>query len=84
MILIKNLPSYIIWDKASSIRYKKPGRGTLYARAKITQKELDSIKEELKLKKKLDRVYTLDLIDKAGDVCATVEKIIHIRHKHKK
>ncbi len=84
MMLIKNLPGYIIWDKASSIRYKKPGRDTLYAKAKITQEDLDDITEELKSRDKLDRVFTLDLIDEAGDVCATIEKTIHIRKKHKK
>ena len=84
MMLIKNLPGYIIWDKASSIRYKKPGRDVLYTKTKITQEDIDSIVEELKSKDKLDRVFTLDLIDTAGDGCATIKKNIHIRHKHKK
>jgi len=83
MMLIKNLPGYIIWDKTSTIRFKKPGRDTLYARTKITQEEIESIQEELKTKHKLDRIFALDLIDKAGDVCATIEKTIQIRHKHK-
>ncbi len=50
MLLIKNLKGYIIWDKASSIRFTKPGRGTLYAKAKITQQDIDSIVEELTTK----------------------------------
>lgn len=84
MMLIKNLPGYIIWDKVSTIRFRKPGRDTLYAKTKITQEDIDDITEELKSRDKLDRVFTLDLIDEAGDVCATIEKTIHIRKKHKK
>jgi acyl-coenzyme A thioesterase PaaI-like protein len=83
MMLIKNLPGYIIWDKSSKIRFKKPGRDTLYVKTRITQEDIDSIVEELKTKEKTDRVFSLDLIDEAGDVCATIEKTIHIRHKHK-
>jgi acyl-coenzyme A thioesterase PaaI-like protein len=35
IMLIKILgPEYIVWDKAATIRFKKPGRGTLYARGR--------------------------------------------------
>jgi len=81
MMLIKNLKGYIIWDKSSSIRFRKPGRDVLYAKAKITQQDIDSIVEELKVKDKTERVFTLELTDKAGDVCAIVEKTIHISRK---
>src|SRR6266699_2279431 len=33
IILIKSLgPHYVVWDKAAAIRFRRPGRTTLYAR----------------------------------------------------
>lgn len=37
IMLIKRLgPRYVVWDKAASIRFRKPGRSTLYARFVIS------------------------------------------------
>ena len=80
LMLIKNLgPDYVVWDKAASIRFKKPGRSTLHVTVKIDQKEIDQIRSDLTATNSLDRTYTIDLTDEDGTVCATVEKIIHIR-----
>ena len=82
LLVVKNIgEDYIVWDKASSIRFKKPGKGTLYTKAVISDEEIDTIKTELLNIDKIDRVYYLDLIDEAGDICASVEKTIHIQNK---
>ena len=81
-MLIKNLgPGYEIWDKAATIRFKKPGRSTLHARFTLDQEELRRIQEELAQAGSVDRIYEVDLTDEEGAVCATVEKTIHIRKK---
>jgi len=82
LTLIKNLgPSYEVWDKAATIRFKKPGRSTLYAAFKLTDEEIDQIRKELSHTDSIDRVYNIDLTDDKGTPCATVEKVIHIRRK---
>jgi len=82
IMLIRNLGSeYIVWDKSATIRFKKPGRGTLYAHFTIDQTELDTIRDESTRMSSLDRVYTVDLVDKEGIVHASVEKVIYIRCK---
>ena len=82
LLVLKNLgKDYTVWDKASSVHFKKPGNGNLYAKAFITDEEIKSIKTELQNTDKIDRVYHLDLIDESGDICASVEKTIHIRNK---
>jgi hypothetical protein len=82
LTLIKNLgASYEVWDKAATIRFKKPGRSTLHAAFKLDQEEIDQIQQELSHVDSIDRVYKIDLIDDKGTACATVEKIIHIRKK---
>ena len=82
LLVLKNIGNdHIIWDKASSIRFKKPGKGILYAKAVISDEEIETIKKELQNTDKIVRDYHLDLIDEAGDVCASIEKTIHIRNK---
>jgi len=80
LILLRRLGSeYVVWDKAASIQFKKPGRSTLHARFVITDEELASIKSALENARSVDRTYTIDLVDGTGTVCATVEKVIYIR-----
>lgn len=82
LMLIKNLgPGYEIWDKAASIRFRKPGRSTLYARFTLDEQEIRRIQEELTKAGSTDRIYTVDLTDHDGTACATVEKTIYIRRK---
>ncbi len=81
LMLIKNLGSgYEIWDKAASIRFRRPGRTTLHARFMLDEQEIRLIREVTR-EGPVDRVYSVDLIDDEGTVCATVEKTIHIREK---
>ena len=80
VMLIKNLgPEYIVWDKAANIRFKKPGRSTLYARFTLDEAELQSIHEEARTARSIDRVYRVDLMDAQGVVHAEVDKVIYIR-----
>jgi acyl-coenzyme A thioesterase PaaI-like protein len=81
IMLIKILgPAYTVWDKAATIRFKKPGRTTLHARFLIEEEEVETICR-LAEASPIDRVYTVDLIDAAGVVHAEIEKTIYIRKK---
>jgi acyl-coenzyme A thioesterase PaaI-like protein len=70
---------YVVWDKAASIRFRKPGRSTLYATFLIDDAELEAIRAATVGGQPVDRVYTIDLKDADGVVHATVEKVIYIR-----
>jgi hypothetical protein len=72
--LIKRLgPEYVVWDRAASIRFRKPGRGTLFARFVIEDEELEAIRNALESAPSVDRVYQVDLVDAAG-VCTPAWK----------
>ena len=80
IMLIRNLgKGYVVWDKAASIRFKKPGRSTLYARFTLDEAELQTIREEVRTARSIDRVYRVDLVDAQGVVHAEIEKVIYIR-----
>jgi len=83
VMLIKRLgPEYIVWDKAATVRFKKPGRGTLTAQFLVQDEELRAIERALANgAASVDRVYQVDLADAAGAVVATVEKVVYIRRK---
>ena len=82
LMLIKVLgPDYIVWDKAASIRFKKPGRGTLEARFKLSAEELATIRDLAARSKSIDRVYPVDFTDRDGQIVASIEKTIYIRRK---
>ena len=79
LMLIKNLGSgYEIWDKAATIRFRRPGRSKLRARFMLDEQEIRRL-SELSVEESIDRVYSVDLTDDEGTVCATIEKTIHIR-----
>lgn len=83
LMLMKNLgPGFVVWDKAATIRFKRPGRTTLTAIFRIDEVELQEIRALLADTPKLDRAYTIELVDAAGVVHAEVEKIVHLHAKH--
>lgn len=69
---------YVVWDKAAKIRFKKPGRETLYADFLLTPDEISEIKRLAETEKSIDRVYNLELKDKNGVVHAFIEKTLYI------
>lgn len=82
IMLIKLLgPEYIVWDKAATIRFRKPGRATLTARFVIADEELAAIRAAAAVRPSVDRTYTVELRDAAGVVHATIEKTVYIRRK---
>lgn len=82
MMLIQSLgPEYTVWDKAASIRFRRPGRGTLYATFLLEQDVVDGIREELRTVEKLDRHFTIELRDDAGEVHAIIDKTVNVRRR---
>jgi Domain of unknown function (DUF4442) len=83
LMLMANLGSdYIVWDKAASIRYRKPGKGTVRAEFRLTDAQLDDIRDKLKTLPKYEPVFQVQVKDESGIVIAEVEKLLHVRKKH--
>jgi hypothetical protein len=81
IMLMKNLGlEYTVWDKAASLRFRKPGRSRLYARFALSQGELDDIRT-LAPGSAMERIFRVNLTDREGTVHAEVETSIHIRRR---
>ena len=84
IMLVKLLGrDYVVWDKAASIRFRRPGRTTLRAKFVLDGSEVEAIKSELQGRKSVDRVYKVNLVDDAGKVHAEVEKTLYIARRER-
>lgn len=82
LMLIRTLgPEYVVWDKSASIRFRKPGRSTLFARFALDGAELEAIRAATAGGESTDRVYRVELVDAAGVVHAEVEKTVYVRRR---
>ncbi len=82
LMLIKNLgPEYIVWDKAASIDFKKPGRSKVRAEFTLTQEVIDEIKAAVEEKVKVNWPFKVEIFDEENVLIAVVEKIVYVRKK---
>ncbi len=82
IMLIKVLgPEYVVWDKAASIRFLRPGRSTLTAHFLLEEAELETIRKALETERSVDRIYAVELVDRERTVCARVETTVYVRRK---
>ena len=69
------------WDKAASIRFRKPGKGRVRAEFRLTEEQLDEIRAKLNTQEKYEPTFLVEVKDEAGDIVAEVQKVLHIRRK---
>ena len=82
LILIRSLgKDYIVWDKAASIQFLQPGRGTLTATFHIPQDRIAEIRLDADLGQKIEPTFAVDVLDAQGQTIAHVEKLLYIRKK---
>ncbi|MGH7516475.1 MAG: DUF4442 domain-containing protein [Gemmatimonadales bacterium] len=80
LMLIKTLgPGYVVWDKAATIQFRRPGRETLYATFRLQEEELAALRAEVDHAGKAERELTVELVNAAGEVHATCRKLLSIR-----
>lgn len=82
IMLIQRLGSeYVVWDKAATIRFLRPGREELYATFRLSAEEVLRVRRDVDRDGKIERDYTVDLVNAAGDVHATCTKVLSIRQR---
>ena len=73
---------YIVWDKAATIDFVKPGRGTVRARFDLGDEALARIRDATAGGGKCLHWFDTDVTDADGDVVAKVRKQVYVRRKH--
>jgi acyl-coenzyme A thioesterase PaaI-like protein len=72
---------YIVWDKAATIRFLRPGRGTVKATFHIPQERIDEIRAAADAGSKVEPTFQVTVVDGEGKVVAEVEKLLYVRRK---
>jgi acyl-coenzyme A thioesterase PaaI-like protein len=82
LMLMKQLgDSYVVWDKGARIAFKRPGSETLFAHFRLPAETTAELKARVDESDKIEWVYSLDLKDSAGRVCATIDKRLYIARR---
>jgi acyl-coenzyme A thioesterase PaaI-like protein len=80
IMLIRLLgPDYEVWDKAASIRFRRPGRGTLRAEFRVEPAALQAIRDGVARDGKTEHTFNVELLNEEGEVAASCEKLLSIR-----
>jgi hypothetical protein len=82
LMLMENLgPGYIVWDKAGSIRFRRPAKGTVRAEFRLTEEQIEAVRRAADAQAKVEPVFTVEIRDRSGEVVAMVERTVHVRKK---
>lgn len=82
LILMNKLGrEYLVWDKAASIEFKKPGKGRVHATFRIDEKRVAEIKKQVELKGKDEPLFEVDVVNEKGEVVAHVTKKLWVKRK---
>lgn len=82
LMLIENLGrDYIVWDKSATIRFRKPGKGKMRASFRLSEEQIESIRQQLQSQEKVEPTFTVQVTDEAGELVAEVQKLLHVRKK---
>lgn len=71
-----------VWLKSASIQYLKPGRSHLYFTVIITDEMLNEAKQALNTTGKFVKAYPMEIVNEAGELCATVLNEVYVRNLH--
>lgn len=82
LILFEQLGrDYIVWDKAATIRFRRPGRGAVRAVFHIPPERIEEIRAAADRDGKVEPVFTAEVRDEQGELVAEVEKLLYVRRK---
>ncbi|HEX9940815.1 MAG TPA: DUF4442 domain-containing protein [Thermoanaerobaculia bacterium] len=82
LILIQALGrDYVVWDKAATIRFRRPGRGTVQATFHVPPERVAEIRAAADAQGRVEPTFRVDVVDERGEVVAEIEKLLYVRRK---
>ncbi|MCU0692497.1 MAG: DUF4442 domain-containing protein [Polyangiaceae bacterium] len=70
--------SYVVWDKAATIRFKRPGRGVVRARFEISHEQLEEIRNVVNREGKGQFLFETRVLGEQQETVAEVEKVVSV------
>ncbi len=83
MLMLINIlgDDYIVWDKEAHVKFKRPGRGKVRAKFRISDEDINQIKTVLMEEKSFDFKKAVEVIDEDGVVICEALKTIFIKKR---
>jgi len=70
-----------VWVKSAVIQFKRPGKGTVYARFELTQNKLQELRLALEHSRKAEPSFKIEIMDESDKLVAVVEQVVYVRRK---
>jgi hypothetical protein len=82
LMLMKQLgPEFIVWDKAASIKFKRPGTGRVRAHFQIAPEITERVRSQALENGTHEHTFLVQVQDDHGHTIAVVEKLLYVRPK---
>jgi acyl-coenzyme A thioesterase PaaI-like protein len=72
---------YLVWDRAASIEFLAPGRGTVTARFALSPQRVDEIRAQAASGEKVLPTFDVEVRDSDNALVARVRKTLYVRLK---
>ena len=72
---------YVVWDKKTEIRFKRPAYENAFATFEFTSSEIEEIKQKVQAENEIDYSKILHIIDKNGTIFTELDKTLYISTK---
>ena len=72
---------YVVWDKAASIKYKRPAKEPIYGEFIFSTEEIVALKNDLVDKNEVDIIKTMHLVNHEATIFAEITKTIYVAKK---
>ena len=72
---------YVVWDKATEIKFKKPVYQNAFVKFEFTTDEIQYIKQRVEAEKEIDLVKQLVITDRNEKIYTEISKTIYISSK---
>jgi acyl-coenzyme A thioesterase PaaI-like protein len=72
---------FVVWDKSSEIRFKRPAYENVYANFEFSQQEIDTIKKRVESEQEMDYEKALIITNNKGIVYTELNKTLYISSK---
>jgi acyl-coenzyme A thioesterase PaaI-like protein len=82
LMLMERLgPGYVVWDKAASVEFLRPGRDTVRATFELPAARVDEIRRAAESEGKVQPEFDVTVVGGDGEPVARVHKTLHVRPK---
>jgi acyl-coenzyme A thioesterase PaaI-like protein len=83
MLMLQRLlgRGFVVWDKGSAIRFKRPASRTLFAHFHVTPEMLAQVREAVAARGEADFTWPVQLVDEDRIVHAEIDRTLYVADK---